>query len=393
MTKITIVGGCGHVGIPLGLALASRDFDVTLFDINQKAVDTINGRKLPFVEEGAQEILYNHVGKNLRATTDERIIRGQEVVIFGTGTPVDENLNPKVNDVLGVIQRYLPLINDSQLIIMRSTLYPGTVRIIENMLFRKGRKCRLAFCPERILQGKGIEEIYKLPQLVSGTTKEAEDAAAAIFDKIASKIIRITPEEAELAKLMTNSWRYLEFAIANQFYMMAETRGQNFYRIFRAITEDYPRARHFAKAGLTAGPCLFKDTMQLAVFYDNQFFLGHSAMLVNEGLPNMLVQQLKKKMGGTLKNKKIAVLGMTFKANNDDTRESLSFKVKKLLEQQMAYILPSDPYLPDSIPLEQALGEADGFIIGTPHNEYLQLVTNKPGIDCWGILGHGEEPA
>ena len=384
--KVTIIGGCGHVGIPLGLALADRGFTVTLLDVNESAVALLEEGKLPFIEEGAEVLLRKYLNKTLFITMDPARLKEQDCVIFVTGTPVDEHLNAKVHAVLDVVKEYLPFLSEDQLIVLRSTLYPGTVRIVENMLLRNDFKCKLAFCPERILQGKGIKEIFELPQLVSGCTEEAEKEASFLFGKVAKKIILLTPEEAELAKLMTNSWRYLEFAIANQFYMIAEEHGVDFYKVYDAMTDDYPRARHFPRPGLAAGPCLFKDTMQLASYHDNGFFLGHSAMLVNEGLPNLLVSQLAKKMGGSLKNRKIAILGMTFKANNDDTRESLSFKIKKLLEQKMAYVLPSDPYLEDTMPLEKVLTEAEGIIIGTPHNEYKDLVLHVPFSDCWGII-------
>ncbi|MBR2365113.1 MAG: nucleotide sugar dehydrogenase [Lentisphaeria bacterium] len=384
--KVAIIGGCGHVGIPLGLALADRGFTVTLLDKNEKAVQLLNEGKLPFIEDGAEVLLRKYVNKTLFITMDPVCLKEQHCVIFVTGTPVDEHLNAKVHAVLDVVKEYLPLLTEEQLIVLRSTLYPGTVRIVENMLLRSNFKCKLAFCPERILQGKGIKEIFELPQLVSGCSEEAEKEASFLFGKVAKKIILLSPEEAELAKLMTNSWRYLEFAIANQFYMIAEAHGVDFYKVYNAMTDDYPRARHFPRPGLAAGPCLFKDTMQLASYHDNGFFLGHSAMLVNEGLPNLLVEQLAKKMGGSLKNKKIAILGMTFKANNDDIRESLSFKIRKLLEQKMAFVLPSDPYLKETLPLEKALEEAEGIIIGTPHDAYKELVLSVPFADCWGII-------
>jgi len=382
--SIVIVGGCGHVGIPLGLALASRDFTVTLLDINQKAVDAINNCALPFEEEGAEELLREHLGKNLHAALDFDISKA-DAIVFVTGTPVDEHMNPKVGDVSRVVRHYLPRMNERQLVILRSTIFPGSSRIIDALLKERFANPKLVFCPERILQGKGIEEIYNLPQIVSGTSEEAVKEAIEIFSKVAPKIIRLEPEEAELAKLMTNSWRYLEFAIANQFYMIAEQRGLDFYKIFSAMTDNYPRAKYFAKPGLAAGPCLFKDTMQLASFHNNNFFLGHSAMLVNEGLPNFLVEKLAAKFPGGLAGKKVAILGMTFKANNDDIRESLSFKIKKSLEIKMAKVLPSDPYLKDSVPLETALKEADAIIVGTPHKEYLSLRPAQPYVDCWGI--------
>ena len=387
--KICIIGGCGHVGIPLGLAFASKNFDVTLVDVNPKAVENINRAHLPFKEDGAEELLAAHVGKNLRATSDAEVVRKQDVVVFVTGTPVDEHLNPKIHDVMKVLNAYLPLLNRRQLIVLRSTIFPGVTRIVEETLKARLGAANLAFCPERIVQGKGIEEIFNLPQLVSGVNKKAENAAAALFAAIAPKIIRIKPEEAELAKLMTNAWRYLEFAIANQFYMMVEKQGLDFYRILDAMKEDYPRAKHFARAGLAAGPCLFKDTMQLSAFHNNEFFLGHSAMLVNEGLPNFLVSQLEEKMGGSLKGKKIGVMGLAFKADNDDIRESLSFKVKKLLEMKMAEVLVTDEFVPGTMPLKKFVKEAEGVILGVPHSAYKRLKLKQPFVDCWGCWARG----
>ena len=381
--KICIIGGCGHVGIPLGLAFASKGKDVALVDVNPMAVEAMNAGKLPFKEEGAEALLKAHIGRNLCATADAAAVSKQDVVVFVTGTPVDEHLNPKIHDVVKVLDAYLPLLSKRQLIVLRSTIFPGVTRIVEEKLKAKLGVANLAFCPERIVQGKGIEEIFNLPQLVSGVNKKAENAAAELFASIAPKIIRIKPEEAELAKLMTNAWRYLEFAIANQFYMMVEKQGLDFYRILEAMKEDYPRAKHFARAGLAAGPCLFKDTMQLSAFHSNEFFLGHSAMLVNEGLPNFLVSQLEAKMG-PLKGKKIGIMGLAFKADNDDIRESLSFKVKKLLEMKMAEVLVTDEYVPGTMPLKRFLKDADGVILGVPHSDYRKLKVKKPFVDCWG---------
>lgn len=384
MKKICIIGGCGHVGIPLGLAFAKKGQDVTLVDVNPRAVESINAGKLPFKEEGAESLLEVHVGKNLRATEDVEIVRKQDVVVFVTGTPVDEHLNPKIHDVLKVVSAYLPLLNKKQLIVLRSTIFPGVTRIVENLLREKLCSAKLAFCPERIVQGKGIEEIFSLPQLVSGVDKVSENAAARLFSVIAPKIIRLSCEEAELAKLMTNAWRYLEFAIANQFYMMVEKQGLDFYRILDAMKDDYPRAKHFAGAGLAAGPCLFKDTMQLSAFHNNEFFLGHSAMLVNEGLPNFLVSQLEAKMG-SLKGKRIGVLGLAFKPDNDDTRESLSFKIVKCLETKMATVLVSDEFVPGKIPLKRFMEDCEGMILGVPHAAYKNLKPKVPYVDCWNV--------
>ncbi len=385
MKKICIIGGCGHVGLPLGLVLSDVGFDVTLLDINKDSINKINNGIVPFQEEGAEELLNKNLNKTLFVTDNSDVVKDQDVVVFITGTPVDEHHNPKIHEVMNVLDKYIHLLHKEQLIILRSTIYPGTTEIIEQKL----QKCfnaqpKLAFCPERILQGKGIEEIRNLPQIVSAVNDNARSEAENLFSKVTSKIVHLKPIEAELSKLMLNTWRYLEFAIANQFYMMVEDKGLDFYKIYNAMSEDYPRAKNYCRPGLAAGPCLFKDTMQLSAFYRNQFFLGQSAMLVNEGLPNFLVGQLEKKLG-SLKNKKVAILGMTFKANNDDIRESLSFKIKKELEFKLAEVLPSDPYLKDSYKLEDVLSDCDALILGVPHKEYLDLKIDKPYVDCWNI--------
>ncbi|MBF0297422.1 MAG: nucleotide sugar dehydrogenase [Oligoflexia bacterium] len=396
------MGGLGHVGLPLGLALAKVGHLVCLVDINQHAVNMVNNKELPFLEEGALDILKEVIGKNLRANTNRNALKEADIVFFVTGTPVDEHHNPRIQDVVKVIEDYLPYLRKEMLIILRSTVYPGVIELIDNLL-KEHFSCssspitasaptspiKLAFCPERIVQGKGIEEIFQLPQIVSATSQEAEEEAATLFSTVAPKIIRLKPKEAEVAKLMTNAWRYIEFAIANQFYMITESQELDFYRIFNAVRDDYPRAQHFPRPGLAAGPCLFKDTMQLSAFHKNNFFLGQSAMLVNEGLPVFLVDQMEKKLGGVgqLKGKKIAILGMSFKANNDDTRESLAFKVKKILKIKMATPLITDSYLKDkdNLPLASALEIADGIILGVPHKEYLSLKISKPYVDCWGV--------
>jgi len=243
----------------------------------------------------------------------------------------------------------------------------------------------LAFCPERVAQGFALEEIHDLPQIVSAFTDSAFEKAASLFGTIAPSLVRLTPMEAEMAKLMTNSWRYVEFAVANQFYMMAEKTGIDFYRVFEAIRYNYPRARGFKAPGFAAGPCLFKDTMQLSSFFDHQFNLGHAAMLVNEGLASFVVQMAENRLAGGLHGKTVGLLGMAFKANNDDTRESLSFRVKKLLAFKGAQVKCHDPYLDDSHHINDVLG-CDCVILTTPHSEYRNLAIEQPLIDVWGFF-------
>jgi len=251
-----------------------------------------------------------------------------------------------------------------------------------------GRKIHLAFCPERIAEGKALEELVCLPQIISAFEPEALDRAKKLFAKITDTVIELSPLEAELAKLFTNAWRYLNFALSNEFYMLAEAHGLDFYKIHHAVTHEYPRMKSFATAGLAAGPCLRKDTLQLSVFANNHFFLGHSAMLVNEGLPNFIVQELQQSMN--LSEKTVAVLGMAFKAESDDSRESLSYKLKHLLEVYSKKVLCTDPYVndPDLVPLADALRDADVIVLATPHAAYknISFAEHQLVVDCWGFF-------
>ena len=200
----------------------------------------------------------------------------------------------------------------------------------------------------------------------------------------------LTPEEAELAKLFTNVWRYIKFATANQLYMMANDSGLDFERIRQGLGQDYPRAADMPAAGLAAGPCLFKDTMQLAAFNNNNFALGHTAMTINEGMPLYLVHRLEQRFD--LKSLTVGVLGMAFKGGSDDTRSSLSYKLKRILAFKAGGVLCTDPYVttdPALHSLPDVIAKSDLLVIAAPHPDYRELVTDKPVADIWNILGQG----
>jgi UDP-N-acetyl-D-mannosaminuronic acid dehydrogenase len=235
-----------------------------------------------------------------------------------------------------------------------------------------------------------------LPQIVSGLTDEATDGATALFGRVTDRLLTVEVEEAELAKLFTNVWRYIKFAAANQFYMMANDRGLDFERIRSAMGEEYPRAADLPGPGFAAGPCLLKDTMQLAAFNNNNFLLGHSAMLINEGLPLYVVARLEQRFD--LASMTIGILGMAFKGESDDIRSSLSYKLKRLLRFKAGRVLCTDPYVQhddDLAPLSQVLDEADLLLIGAPHRAYADLGPghgldpDTPIVDIWNMLGNG----
>ncbi len=385
--KVVIVGGCGHVGLPLGVKFALAGFQTVLLDINAESVATVNSGKFPFLERGGDEQLAEAIKLGLRASVEPQECADAQVVVFVIGTPVDEHLNPKLSDVFAIFDSYSKYFSEDTLVVMRSTLFPGTMEHLHSRVENGEVKAKLAFCPERVSQGYALDEIDSLPQIVSAFDEESFEKAYRLFARLAPEIIRLSPLEAEITKLMANSWRYLEFAIANQFYLIAQSNGIDFYRIYQAIRYKYPRASGYKSPGFAAGPCLFKDTMQLASFHDNQFAMGHSAMLVNEGLANHVVDHVAREFGGQLWDKTIGLLGMTFKGDNDDIRESLSFKVKKGLEFKGAKVLWNDPYLKDSTSLKELQLQCDHLVLCTPHSAYRDVKLSKPCVDIWGFFG------
>ena len=388
---VVVIGGCGHVGLPLALAFADRGAKVAIYDLSEAAVALVNSGRMPFAEPGAEEALGQALGAGrLVASADPAIVGTAEHVVVVIGTPVDEHLNPDQTAIPKALGGCVGYLHDGQLLVLRSTVFPGVTALVEKMVAGLGLQIEVAFCPERIAEGKAMTELFDLPQIISARTAAGTQRASALFGRLTSKLVVMSPEEAELAKLFTNVWRYIKFATANQLYMMANERGLDFERIRIGLTEDYPRAADMPAAGFAAGPCLFKDTMQLAAYNDNNFPLGHSAMAVNEGLPLYVIHRLEQRF--KLESMTVGILGMAFKAGSDDIRSSLSYKLKRILAFKAGAVMCTDPYVrvdPDLHPFDEVLRSCDLLVIAAPHPEYRDLVTDKPVADIWNILGAG----
>jgi UDP-N-acetyl-D-mannosaminuronic acid dehydrogenase len=388
---VVVVGGCGHVGLPLAIAFADRGLRTVAFDLDPDAVESVRQGRMPFDEPDAPARLAKVLEEGLfTATTEAAAVGAAEHVVVVVGTPVDEHLNPDAQAVPRAVEQLEEHLRDGQLLVLRSTVYPGVTAMVEKVLARLGRKIDVAFCPERIAEGKAFTELFELPQIVSGRSEAAIGRAGALFGHLTSRIVETTPEEAELAKLFTNTWRYVKFAAANQFYMIANDYGLDFERIRSAITYEYPRAADMPGAGFAAGPCLFKDTMQLAAFNNNNFTLGHASMMVNEGLPLYVVARMADRFD--LANSTVGILGMAFKGESDDIRSSLSYKLRRILRVRAGRVLCTDPYVtvdPGLNSLEEVLEESDILVVGAPHRVYRALAPSQPIVDVWNLFGRG----
>jgi UDP-N-acetyl-D-mannosaminuronic acid dehydrogenase len=385
---VVVVGGAGHVGAPLALVLAQHGFRTLIYDVNRAALEMLSQGRMPFQEEGGEELLREVLPTGrLTLSADIADLAHVPHVILTIGTPIDEFHNPMLRVVLDCVDTLLPYLDDDQTLILRSTVFPGVTDHVDRYLRQRDKKTKIAFCPERVVQGYSIRELQTLPQVVSGTTPEAQEIAAKLFSTIAPQIVRMVPKEAEFAKLFSNAYRYIQFAATNQFYMMVEAAGLDYHRLLEGLKADYPRMRDLPGPGLSAGPCLYKDTLQLAAFSNHQFALGYAAMQINEGLPQFLVGQMAEKHN--LGEMTVGLLGMAFKAESDDIRSSLSYKLKKLLQFHAREVLTTDPYVkndPDLLPLDEVISRSDILVVCVPHLPYKTLALgHKIVVDMWNL--------
>ena len=374
-----MVGGCGHVGLSLAISLANRAMSVAAFDINKTAVTSVGIGQLPFHEPGAElglrEALYSG---RLVVTMDPAYIRNAEHVIVA----IDGN----VEDTFAAVGRYLA---SRQLLVLCNTLQPGDTARLEKLVADIGIDVDIAYCPERIAEGKAMTELGELPQIVASRTEQGLDRAARLFRRLTSGIVHMPPEEAELAKLFSNAWRYISFAAANEMYAIANDRGLDYERIRRGLIRDYPRAAGLPPAGLTAGPCLRRNVVAL-IQSSGAFAIGRAAVAANEGLADYVAGRLVQRYD--LAHMRVGILGMAYKSGSDDIRGSLAYRLKHVLTGRTREVLCTDPLVtsdPDLLPLSQVLDLADLLIVAVPHPEYEALHTVKPIADIWGVTGHG----
>src|SRR2546430_7489384 len=326
---LVIVGGCGHVGLPLALSLADAGYRVGINDVDQEKIELVRAGIVPFREPGAEELLARLLPPGrLELPRAPAMLERTQTVILAIGTPIDEFMNPTVRIFDNVLDQLMPHLQHGSLVILRSTVFPGTSETVERRLRAAGIEAEVAFCPERIAEGHALEELRTLPQLVGVNSDAAFAKAKALFERMGVSVVRTTPLESELAKLLTNTWRYMKFAIANQFFQIVNRSGLDYNRVLNAIRQDYPRAQDLPGPGFAAGPCLLKDTMQLSAFTSDHFPMGQAAMQVNEGLPGYIVDQMYS--SNPLLGRTLGILGMAFKGESDDPRASLSYKLRKL---------------------------------------------------------------
>ena len=399
------VFGLGRVGLPLASVLANVGYKIFGIDKNEERLESIRNSKCPFFDPPLQENLENAI-KSGNLIVQKKIDSKKnpiDIIFLTVGTPNSVEGNIDYSQIYGALETICEEKIEGKMIILRSTMPPKTtVDIIIPFLEDKtslkcGKDFGLAVCPERILEGQAIKELHELPEIVGGVNDTSNEIARELFLTINPKknILFTSPTGAELAKLFANIYRYISFALANEFAVWAEIYGVDATELIKIANYNYARC-NIPIPGFAGGPCLSKD----GTFLDNNTTFSSivtAAWKLNEAIPQHIVNNIKKIIGN-LFNKKIAVLGLSFKAGSDDLRDSPSVKLTKILKTTGAKVLVHDPYVKSTLSLDEVLESPDIVIVSTNHKDFKNISDkirdSRPKIiyDVWGMYEKEQFP-
>ena len=400
MNHDVAIVGLGRVGLPLALCFADHGIAVLGIDKNEELLAKLRARQMPFREPGAQELLDRCQLSFSNSIADAAQAKN---IVITLGTPSFSHIEIDISQIRQALDELGPRLTAGQSLILRSTVAPGTTDFAASYLsrltgFEVGREIHVAHAPERIAAGRFIEEIHSLPCIVGGVGADSGAAVGRLFSVFGAPIVQTTPVQAELAKIWTNILRYATFALPNLLMMDCEQYGANVFEVIELINRDYPRGG-IAQPGFTAGTCLRKD---FAFSEERSYAPGMllAVSRVNESVPLFLIRGLLRRIG-TLQDRRVGVLGLAFKADTDDERDSLAHKLVRLLERELAEVTVHDPLVATATAsLEDAVRDADAVIVATNHSvfrtpESLATIVAGAGGDClivdpWDCWGAGQ---
>jgi UDP-N-acetyl-D-mannosaminuronic acid dehydrogenase len=396
--------GCGRIGLPLALSFADRGLRTLGVENDPERLVAVRSGRMPFQEPGAPEVLARVTANGAIAWTDRVADAAQaRHIVITLGTPALSHIEIDMRDIRSALDDLLGLLRPGHTLILRSTIAPGTTDFVAGYLEKRsglvaGEDIHVAHVPERIAAGRFFEEIESLPCIVGGIGEHSGEAAASLFEVFGAPIRQTTPIQAELAKIWTNILRYTMFALPNRLMMECELFGANVFEVIDLINRDYPRGG-MAQPGFTAGTCLRKD------FSFSEERSPAPGMLlavsrVHEGVPLFVVDGLKRRLG-SLRGRKVAVLGLSFKADTDDERDSLAHKLVRLLERELADVAVHDPHVQTPTQsFDQAVLDADAVVVATNHSEFrgpgvLRAIADSARSDAviadpWDTFGAGQ---
>lgn len=412
--RIGIIG-LGYVGLTLAIAAAECGSDVYGIEVNPEIKKCLAENKAHFFEPGLNALIRRHNGKSFHCVDTFTKEMWIDVFVITVGTPLrDGGKNPNFDYIKSALQSMELAYDGTQLVVLRSTVSVGTTRnvvlpLLAEMAGKPASEIPVAMCPERTVEGKAVEELTHLPQIISGNNEGAVEIAQKLFRSMTPYVIPVSSlEEAELVKLYCNTYRDMSFAIGNAFCIAAQEFGVDGTSVIRHANQGYARA-NIALPGFVAGPCLEKDAYILTNNLpesDARDFIMRGREL-NESLEDMVVEWIRARLGNHSDGKIVALSGMAFKGQPEtsDLRGSSSVNIARKLKAH-GYQLNLHDFSALSAELEalnigtvydniyDACADASVLVILNNHRKYTDLHEDPvlhhsrddfSILDCWDM--------
>lgn len=380
--KVCVIG-LGYVGLPTAALLASKGYRVHGVDINQHIVDTINAGAIHIREAGLDTLVKNAVSNGmLIASTD---VTAADIFIITVPTPLKQNLIPDIDHVLSAARAIAPHVRDGNLVILESTSPVGTTEKIMHLLaeLKATRNIHIAYCPERILPGATLTELVTNSRIIGGVTPAANECAKEFYESFVTGAIVLTDARtAEMTKLVENAYRNVNIAFANELSMICDETGIDALKVI-SLANRHPRVNVLQPGPGVGGHCIAVDPLFISHQARDSAKIITAAHKRNEEKTQWVLEKIRRAAYRfTQENHRppiIALLGLAYKQNSDDVRESPSLKIAEILTKEKYIVRAVDPQVPSvpsglsMSPLSAALAEGDLFVFLVAHDAFRSI--------------------
>jgi UDP-N-acetyl-D-mannosaminuronic acid dehydrogenase len=386
MAKICVLG-LGYIGLPTASMFASRGMEVVGVDVNDSIVSTLNGGGMHIEEPGLRELVHEALSsKRLRVSTQ---VEQSDVFIIAVPTPFNLDKTADMRAVTSATEAVVPHLRPGNLVVLESTSPPMTTQnlvqpILESSGLKAGRDFYLVYSPERVLPGKILKELVENARVIGGIDQPSAERGRDLYASfVEGEIVLTSAATAEMVKLMENTYRDVNIAIANEFSRLADCFGINVWEAI-SIANRHPRVNILKPGPGVGGHCISVDPWFLIEASPELTPLIRTAREVNDSQPHF-VMGLIRRVIGELAGKRLAVLGLAYKADVDDLRESPAVEIVRLLAEAGARVKAYEPFKPNVFierlntvsTLEEAIEDAEAIILLVGHKAFRELAPEE----------------
>ena len=389
--------GLGYIGLPTAALIASKSIQVTGVDVSREVVDTINKGEIHIVEPDLAGLVHHVVKKDFLKATTEPVVA--DVYLIAVPTPFKENHEPDISYVENAVKAIIPVLQSGALIIIESTSPVGTTEKMQKIILTKkpelNGKIYMAYCPERVLPGNVIYELEHNDRAIGGIDEAATEKAVAFYKLFVKGALHKTnARTAEMCKLVENASRDGQIAFANELSMICDKAGINVWELIN-LANKHPRVNILQPGTGVGGHCIAVDPWFIVSEFPEESKMIRSAREINNYKTQWVIEKIKNKaLAFEIENKRkplIACMGLAFKPNIDDLRESPAVTVVNELEKEAFKLLKVEPNLTNGkaegiTDCEEAVKQADIVVYLVAHKEFFNIKTDKIVLDFCGVL-------